>query len=78
MGEPAERIAQDVAGEVRELRATVERLEKTVTRFVVACERMLAANDASSQRARDALSKLHPEMARIQAEVAAKHRRMKR
>lgn len=77
MGEPAPELP-DAATELRELRATVERLEKTVGRFVVVCERILASNDVSTRQARDALSRLHPEMSRIQQEVAAKHRKMKR
>ena len=55
--------------------ACVERLEKTVQRFVVVLERQLASNDAIAQKSRKSLEKMHPEMSRIQAEVRAKMRK---
>lgn len=57
---------------VAELRDTVRDLSITVQRFVVVLERQLASSDAVSERSRKALAKMHPDMARIQAEVRAK------
>jgi hypothetical protein len=67
--------APEQGNETERLIACVERLEKTVQRFVVVLERQLAANDAIAHKSQQALEKLHPEMARIQAEVRAKMRK---
>lgn len=72
--ELAAQMRSESAQEIRELRGTVDRLEKTVGRFVVACERILASNDQRQERARKAIANMHPDMDRIQREVAAKVR----
>jgi len=74
MGDPARERGHSANGhdEIRELRGSVERLEKVVTRFVVVCERILAANDTKT---RTALNALHPDMDRIQKEVDETMRR---
>lgn len=64
--------------ELRQLRASVERLEKTIGRFCIVAERMLSQQQHNETQAGKALAQLHPNMKRIQAEVAAKHQRMRR
>lgn len=71
MGDAAER-------ELAALRGSVERLEKAVTRFCGVAERILSQQQHNETQAGKALARLHPNMKRIQAEVAAKHRRMGR
>ena len=71
-------MPDDTAGQLRELRGSVERLEKTVNRFCVVAERILSQQQHNETQAGKAMARLHPEMKRIQAEVAAKHRGMRR
>jgi hypothetical protein len=60
------------------LQLSVERLEKAVNRFCVVAERILSQHQHNETQAGKALAQLHPNMKRIQAEVAAKHQRMRR
>ena len=66
------------AAELAAIRASVERLEKAVNRFCVVAERMLSSHEHNQSAAAKALAGLHPKMKLIQAEVAAKNKRMGR
>jgi uncharacterized protein Yka (UPF0111/DUF47 family) len=54
------------------LTSAVDRLEKTVSRFCVLLERMMASNDQASEQARKRVAELHPRAAAIQEEVRRK------
>lgn len=71
-------MPDDTAAELASLRGSVERLEKAVSRFCVVAERILSQQQHNETQAGKALAQLHPKMRQIQAEVAAKHQRMRR
>lgn len=71
-------IATAIRESNRETREMMAELNRTVNRFVVVCERILAANDQSKNRATKALERLHPDFAKIQKEVAEKMTKARR
>jgi phosphate uptake regulator len=71
-------LADAILESNRETRSSVDRLEKSVNRFCVVAERILSSNEQAQERARNALSAMHPNMDKIMQDVANKTRGVKR